>query len=496
MIEVKGKFTDAKVFTETVQETAMEQVQELCDQVFMKGVKVRIMPDYHAGAGSVVGTTIKITDKVVPNLVGGDIGCGILTVRLDLAGVNFEDLDDVIREHVPSGKNQHEDVDTTRDNGGLLAETFKANVQSNSRMNVNMGTLGGGNHFIEVSVDEEGMYYLTIHTGSRVVGTQVAKYYQKQADKLRKKASATKLINELKEQGRFLEIKEAVKQFFIANPTVPKMLAYVEGEMFDDYLHDMKLAQNYAALNRKTISDLIIREMGWEKAVREEFDTVHNYIDTDNMMLRKGAVSAQKGEMLIIPINMRDGSIIAMGKGNSDWNYSAPHGAGRMYTRTRAREELTLEDFKTAMKGVWTTSVNDVTLDEAPDVYKSMGEILSQIGDTVDVLTVIKPVYNYKASEVYVPKTPLELYTLEIGSSSPLDVQSARHTYMGTLEDYKKKVEADIQKDAENLTLIDCSYLMGEHGLYVKYYAKNMNKEVVSYIIPTNNVVDFDKMSE
>lgn len=395
VIEVKGTQTEAKIFTNNPQETAIEQIEELCNQEFMKDLKVRIMPDYHAGKGCVIGTTIKIEDKVVPNLVGVDVGCGILTVHLKEKQIDFAKLDKVIREFVPSGQNIHENV---RDVDTVNIVNFKAkSLLSIDRTNKSLGTLGSGNHFIEVSKDEEDHLYLTIHTGSRYVGAKIAEHYQKVAYRELKKVDSEAVIEKLKAEGRHNEIADTLKKLKSEIPNVKKDLAYLEGSYFDDYIHDMKLAQQYARGNRQEIANIILKHM--KLSVADIFDTIHNYIDTDSMILRKGAVSASKGERLIIPINMRDGSILAVGKGNPDWNYSAPHGAGRVLSRTKAKAQLELDTFRETMKDVWSTSVGEDTLDEAPMAYKSMEEIMSQIGDTVDVLKIIKPVYNFKAAD-------------------------------------------------------------------------------------------------
>lgn len=400
MIKVVGKETGAKIYSENRQETAIEQIEELCNQSFMKDLKIRIMPDYHAGKGCVIGTTIKLEDKVVPNLVGVDIGCGILVVGIGKEEIDFAKLDSVIREHVPNGANTHEKQNENRDYDRFDSINFIADGISNIRTNLSLGTLGGGNHFIEVSVDDEGNQYLLIHTGSRYVGAKVAKYHQKKATDSISIKDVSKLIESLKEQNRHSEIQSELKKYQQENPPVPKDLAYLDGQLFNDYIHDMKLAQAYAIKNRLVIANTIINHMNFE--VGDMFDSIHNYIDTENMILRKGATSAQEGERLVIPINMRDGSIIAIGKGNADWNYSAPHGAGRVLSRTQANKQLNLEDFKSTMGDVWTTSVNEETLDESPMAYKSMEEIKSQIGDTVDILKIVKPIYNFKASDKFV----------------------------------------------------------------------------------------------
>lgn len=326
--------------------------------------------------------------------------CGIYTMVLDVEEVDYAKLDKVIRAYVPSGFNTHEEVSGGRDIKGLNSGDFRAKVLTDEGINKGLGTLGGGNHFIELSKDDEGKYYLTVHTGSRSVGAKVASYYQKKAVEGLSKQDVQGLVERLKSEGRFTEIEGAIKELKKSTPVIPKELAYVEGKELEDYLHDIQLAQTYAYLNRHFILNAIVEKMGWGEKVVETFDTVHNYIDVISMILRKGAVSAKKGEKLIIPINMRDGSLICVGKGNPDWNYSAPHGAGRVLSRTKAKEQLSMEEFKEGMSNVWTTSVSEETLDEAPGAYKTMDEIIENIGDTVDIVKVIRPVYNFKASDL------------------------------------------------------------------------------------------------
>ncbi|MFC4321226.1 RtcB family protein [Litchfieldia salsa] len=403
MIKVKGSQTEAKVFSNYSQETAVEQIQELCNQPFLKDSKIRIMPDYHAGKGCVIGTTIELKDKVVPNLVGVDVGCGVLTVKLQDKKVDFNKLDHVIRTYVPSGHELHTEETVSFINTDFPArEEFKAkHILNQDKSLYSLGTLGGGNHFIEVSVDSEEHHYLTIHTGSRYVGAKIANYYQKVAISKLRTHGLTDLIQRLKAEGREREIQPAIQRYKDKNPVIPDDLAYLEGEDFHHYMHDMRLAQAFAKANREEIARSITENMRFEELDR--FDTVHNYIDTENLILRKGAVSAQKGERLIIPMNMRDGSILAVGKGNEDWNYSAPHGAGRVLSRSKAMKTLDMNEFVKTMEGIWTTSVSEETLDEAPMAYKPMNEILEKIEETADISCVIKPVYNFKASEKYIP---------------------------------------------------------------------------------------------
>ncbi|WP_423801083.1 RtcB family protein [Neobacillus sp. SAB-20_R2A] len=403
MIKITGTQTEAMVFSNYPQDTALEQIKELCNQAFLKDTKISIMPDYHAGKGCVIGTTIQLKDKVVPNLVGVDVGCGVMTVKLQEKKVDFNKLDKVIRTYVPSGQEIHTDETVGFVNTSFPStEEFKAaHILSQNKSLYSLGTLGGGNHFIEVSADSEGFHYLTIHTGSRYIGAKIAQYYQKLAISKLRKHDLSEIIEKLKAEGRQREIQAVIQSYKEKNPVIPDDLAYLEGEDFNDYIHDMKLAQAFAKANREEIARAITENMGFEEADR--FDTIHNYIDTDNLILRKGAVSAQKGERLIIPINMRDGSILAVGKGNDEWNYSAPHGAGRVLSRTQAMKKLKLADFHNTMKGVWTTSVSEETLDEAPMAYKPINEILEKVEETVVIASFIKPVYNFKASEKYTP---------------------------------------------------------------------------------------------
>lgn len=404
MINITGTETEAKVFSNYPQETALQQIKELCNQPFLKETKIRIMPDYHAGKGCVIGTTIKLKDKVVPNLVGVDVGCGVLTVKLHDKAVDFHKLDQVIRNRVPSGQELHsEETVQFISTGFPETDSYKAkHILSQGRAEASLGTLGGGNHFIEVSVDEAGCHYLTIHTGSRYIGSKIAQYYQKLAISKLRKQDLNGIIDRLKKEGRHHEIQMAIQNYKEKNPVIPDDLSYLEGEDFHDYIHDMRLAQSFAKANREEIAQTIVQHMDFTELDR--FDTVHNYIDTDNLILRKGAVSAQKGERLIIPINMRDGSILAVGKGNADWNYSAPHGAGRVLSRTKATKTLSMDEFKQTMQGVWTTSVSEETLDEAPMAYKPINEILEKIEETAEIVGFIKPVYNFKASEKFVPR--------------------------------------------------------------------------------------------
>ena len=396
-----------KIFTNNIEQEAIDQINTLLNQPAFENCKVRIMPDVHAGAGCVIGFTADLGDKVIPNIVGVDIGCGMLTVKLHETEIDFEKLDKAIREKVPCGRNVHSASSINRHNYPDIQNLYcYRNLKDTNRLERSLGTLGGGNHFIEVDVDEEGSYYLIIHTGSRNLGKQVADYYQNLAVELMSGkdelyAKQVKLIEEYKAQGRRKEIQAAIKELhrqFNPNPlNIPKELCYLTGEYRNQYLHDMEICQDFAEMNRKYIASIIMKTMGWY--AKEVWQTIHNYIEIDTNMVRKGAISAKAGERVLIPINMRDGCIIGIGKGNEDWNCSAPHGAGRIMSRHKAREVVSLDEFKDCMDGIFTTSVGVDTLDEAPMVYKSMDEIVENIEDTVEIEKIIKPVYNFKASE-------------------------------------------------------------------------------------------------
>lgn len=398
MLELRGKFNNAKVYTDNIEQEAISQIIELCNQPFVEGSKIRIMPDTHAGAGCTIGTTMTITDKIVPNLVGVDIGCGMETILIKEKEIDLEQLDKIINSYVPSGF----DIRNKEHKYVTLIEFDKLSCKNSinlSRARLSIGTLGGGNHFIEVDKDDEGNLYIVIHSGSRHLGKQVAEYYQEKAYKALTdiKNEIRQIIQELKENGREKEIQAEINKIKSKRPNIPKDLAYVEGRNFEEYINDMKITQKYAAYNRKAIADEIIGRMGLTPV--RQITTIHNYIDIENMILRKGAISAQKGEVILIPINMRDGSLLCVGKGNPDWNYSAPHGAGRLMSRAKAKETISLEEYQDSMKGIYTTSVNRSTIDEAPMAYKPMKEIMENIRDAVDIVKIIKPIYNFKAGE-------------------------------------------------------------------------------------------------
>lgn len=400
--------SDLKIFTKNVEQEAVDQIELLLVQDAFKDCKVRIMPDVHAGKGCVIGFTADLGEKVIPNIVGVDIGCGMLCVSLGQTDIDFEKLDNVIRSYVPSGRDVHEGRIIRFDE--LQELKCYRELRDIKRFERSIGTLGGGNHFIEVDVAEDGEKYLVIHTGSRNLGKQVADYYQNLAfelmsgkDKLYEEQD--RLIKEYKAAGRKSEIQSAIaelhRNFKAANPKVPKDLCYLEGKYREDYLHDMRICQKFAYMNRVMIAQIICNHMGWgvDADMPDYFECIHNYIDHDSNIVRKGAISAKLGEKVLIPINMRDGCVIGTGKGNEDWNQSAPHGAGRVMSRTKAKELVSLEEFEKAMDGIYTTSVNQSTIDESPMAYKTLDEIVENIKDTVDVLAIIKPVYNFKASE-------------------------------------------------------------------------------------------------
>jgi len=401
MLTINGKHNVAIVYTDNIEDAAHEQLEAVCDAPYLADCKVRVMPDVHAGKGCTIGTTMTIHGKVVPNMVGVDIGCGMYTVKLEDKSIDFNELDATIRKHIPSGRAVRSDVHQFAEQVDLN-KLQMASMCDIDRAYHSIGSLGGGNHFIEIDKDGDGHLYLVIHSGSRHLGVQVADYYQDAAYwqlNGKNKYEINAVIAELKAQGRHKEISETVKKLKaeLKESEIPRDMAYVSGLLFDDYIHDMRITQRFAMLNRKAMADEIIRNM--HLTVADEFTTIHNYIDTDAMILRKGAVSAREGEQLLIPINMRDGSLLCVGKGNPDWNQSAPHGAGRLMSRKKAKEKLDLGDYRDAMSGIFSTCINNGTLDEAPMAYKSMDAILKHIAPTVDVVKVIKPVFNFKAEE-------------------------------------------------------------------------------------------------
>lgn len=396
--------SNIKIFAKTIEDEAITQIETIAEQISFSGQKIRIMPDVHVGRACVIGFTSTMSEYAIPNVVGVDIGCGMLTIKLGQIELDLQKLDDVIRQNIPSGRNTHEGRIKKFDE--IKSLRCYRELESVKRFERAIGTLGGGNHFIEVGADDADIKYLVIHTGSRNLGKQVAEHYQNFAhallcgkDKLL--AAQEALIAEYKAAGRRNELSEAIKELRRKHKThksdLPKELAYLTGRYKDDYLHDMGICQAYATLNRATIGELILEKMGIDP--KASFETIHNYIDLGDNIIRKGAISAKLGEQLLIPLNMRDGCIIGTGKGNSDWNFSAPHGAGRIMSRMKAKEQFTMEEYQMSMKGVFSTSINANTLDELPMAYKDMNDILDVIGDTVDVECIMKPIYNLKASE-------------------------------------------------------------------------------------------------
>jgi RNA-splicing ligase RtcB len=400
VIEIKGAFNTAVAYTDRLEEKAEAQIRALCDQPHFEGLKIRVMPDVHAGKGCTIGTTMTLKDRVVPNMVGVDIGCGMETVLLKEKEIDFTILDRAVHRYIPCGR----EIRRQEHPFAALIELEALRCAGKAqliRARHSISTLGGGNHFIEVDRDEEGNLYLIVHSGSRHLGTEVAEWYQEEGFRALCGASESQLketIAALKRAGKSKEIQSRIHALKAsAESPVPRDLAYVSGALFDDYIHDMRLTQRFAALNRKAMVEVILKEANLTAS--DSFTTIHNYIDTESMIMRKGAVSARLGERLLIPINMRDGSLLCVGKGNDDWNQSAPHGAGRLLSRSEASRTLSVQQFKEAMQGVYSTTVSKATLDEAPMAYKAMDDIVENIGPTAEITKVLKPVYNFKAAE-------------------------------------------------------------------------------------------------
>jgi len=398
--EIKGKYATAISYAKVIDDNARAQIARMCDYDFTKGSRIRIMPDVHAGKGCTIGTTMTVTDKAVPNIVGVDIGCGMYTVKLEADKLDFPCWDEATH-FVPSGMNVWQEK---QENFDLRRLHCYGQLKNYAWIENSVGTLGGGNHFIEIDQAKDGDFYLVIHTGSRNLGKQVAEIYQELAVELNAGKAPyveqrERLIAEYKAAGRQSELQAALKKLADnrRKTSIPEDLCYVYGEYLEKYLHDVEICQEFARKNRERIAKVLLERTGVQG--KDTFHTIHNYIDTKEMILRKGAIAAHKGEKVLIPINMRDGSILAVGKGNAEWNYSAPHGAGRIMSRMQAKAQLKLEDYRQSMGGVYTTSVNRETLDEAPMAYKSLSDILDVIGDTVEVIDVMKPVYNFKAAE-------------------------------------------------------------------------------------------------
>lgn len=402
MFEIKGKINTAICYATVIEDEAIEQIRRMCDHEFTANSKIRIMPDVHAGKGCTIGTTMTIEDKVVPNIVGVDIGCGMYTVELGQIDIDFEAVD-AAAHFIPSGKNVW---DGRKERFDLTGLRCYRNLKDTKRLERSLGTLGGGNHFIEIDVGADGTKYLVIHSGSRNLGKQVAELYQQLAIDLNLGKEEyfnqrDEIIRTYKEQGRRKEIQGVLKQldreWTDKEPTIPSDLCYLYGTYMDDYLHDVEICQDFARRSREKMAEIILERTGMTAV--SAFHTIHNYINTDEMILRKGAIAAHKDELVLIPINMRDGSVLAKGRGNPDWNDSAPHGAGRIMSRTKAKETLDLDAYKKTMEGIYTTSVNERTLDEAPMAYKALEDIIDVIRDTVDIIDILKPIYNFKAAD-------------------------------------------------------------------------------------------------
>lgn len=402
MLEIKGKVNTAICYAKVIEDEAIDQIRRMCDYPMTAGSRIRIMPDVHAGKGCTIGTTMTITDKAVPNVVGVDIGCGMYTINLGKTDIDFEKLDEACH-YIPSGMNVWEGRQERFD---LTELRCYRSLKDTRRLERSLGSLGGGNHFIEVDKAQDGTKYLIIHSGSRNLGKQVAELYQKLAVDLDRGygeyfEKRDEIIRTYKEQGRRKEIQAALKELhfevYEGQPSMPADLCYLSGKYLEDYLHDVEICQKFARRSREKMAEIILERTGMTGG--EAFHTIHNYIDTEEMILRKGAIAAHAGEKVLIPINMRDGSVLAVGKGNPEWNYSAPHGAGRIMSRTKAKNELDLDEYRKAMAEVYTTSVNEYTLDEAPMAYKSLEDIIDVIRESVDVVDVMQPIYNFKASD-------------------------------------------------------------------------------------------------
>lgn len=406
MFEIKGRVNTAICFAKVIDDAAIEQIKQMCDYKLTEGCKVRIMPDVHAGKGCTIGTTMTVKDKVCPNIVGVDIGCGMYTVQLRQNELDFHKIDAVCH-YIPSGMNvwerRQERFDLTR------LRCYRS-LRDAKRLERSLGTLGGGNHFIEIDKASDGTYFLVIHSGSRNLGKQVAEIYQQLAidfhmGKEEYFKQREEIIQTYKETGKGADIqndlKKLKKEFDTKDLLVPKDICWLYGTFLEDYLHDVEICQEFAKRSREKMAEIFLERTGMTAV--ESFHTIHNYIDTKEMILRKGAIAAHAGEKILIPINMRDGSVIALGKGNPNWNYSAPHGAGRIMSRAQAKKKVDLDEYRASMEGIYTTSVNEKTLDEAPMVYKSLEDIIDVIQESVDVIEVMKPVYNFKSSDEDLP---------------------------------------------------------------------------------------------
>ena len=406
MFEIQGKISTAICYAKVIEDGAIEQIRRMCDYELTQHSRIRIMPDVHAGKGCTIGTTMTVADKVCPNIVGVDIGCGMYTVKLAEKELNFERIDEAAH-YIPSGMHTWEGRMERFD---MTALRCYRSLRDSKRLERSLGTLGGGNHFIELDKASDGTYYLVIHSGSRNLGKQVAEIYQRLAVDLHTGKEdyfmrRNEIIRTYKAEGRRAEIQEALKkleqEYEAKIPDVPEDLCWLYGTFLEDYLHDVEICQQFARRSREKMAEILLKRTGMTGL--ESFHTIHNYIDTKERILRKGAIAAHAGERVLIPINMRDGSIIAIGKGNPEWNYSAPHGAGRIMSRSKAKEAIHLEAYRAAMEGIYTTSVSEQTIDEAPMAYKSIDDILDVIQESVEIVDIMKPVYNFKAVDDDLP---------------------------------------------------------------------------------------------
>ncbi len=406
MLEIKGKVNTAICYANVIEEGAIEQIRRMCDYALTEGSRIRIMPDVHAGKGCTIGTTMTIIDKACPNIVGVDIGCGMYTLKINEKELDFEKIDEACH-YIPSGMNVWEG---RKEKFDIMDLKCYRSLKDTKRLERSLGTLGGGNHFVEIDKASDGTFYLVIHSGSRNLGKQVAEIYQQLAVDLHMGKeeyfrNKDEIIRSYKAQGRRNKIQEALVElrnsFEGQMLLVPDDICWLYGTFLEDYLHDVEICQRFAKRSRELMAEIILDRSGITG--KEGFHTIHNYIDTDEMILRKGAIAAHEGEKILIPINMRDGVVLATGKGNPEWNYSAPHGAGRLMSRSKAKETLDMKAYIESMKGIYTTSVNEQTIDEAPMAYKSLEDIIDVIRDSVDIIDIMKPVYNFKASEDDVP---------------------------------------------------------------------------------------------
>lgn len=389
-----------KIFAKTIEDTAIKQIDALSNSDAYKLCDIRIMPDCHAGKGCTIGTVVKLKNRVIPNTVGVDIGCGMKVVNLGNIDIDLQKFDESVRKYIPSGFNINEYAsEYVLGRVDEIMENMRArNCYDIDNVYRSVSSLGGGNHFIELDVDDNGCKYLVIHSGSRNLGVKICSYYQNLAYNYCRKKMVDKssIINKLKNEGREKEIQSALRS--IGSTKISKELSYLEGDLLDDYLNDMNLVQKYAACNRDIIANRLVNALNLQiDPSNHSFTTIHNYIDINSGILRKGAISANKGERVIIPMNMRDGSLICIGKGNNDWLCSAPHGAGRLMSRSEAKKKISLDSYSKEMENIYSTSVCEETIDEAPMVYKPMEEIIELIKPTVDVMNIIKPIYNFKA---------------------------------------------------------------------------------------------------